>query len=799
MFILTGTLLCQLPGVAAAAGKDGPTLYQGNRAPLTPSPFVKLPIGSIRPHGWLRKQLELMADGFCGRLPEVSPWAKFEGNAWVSPTGTGSNGWEEAPYWLRGYGDLGYVLQDKRIMADFRRWVDGILSSQRPDGYFGPEANRKALDLWPNMLALYALRTFYEATGDRRVIPFMSRYFKWQSRLSLYTYLPDSWQKCRGGDNLDSIYWLYNRTGQSWLLDHARVTHERTLDWVGGVASWHGVNFAQAFREPGEFYQQTHDSRYVQAVLHNLQLMTDQYGQVPGGMYGADENARPGYNGPRQATETCSFVEMMHSDEMMLKITGDSAWADRCEDVAFNSLPASMTPDLKGLHYLTAPNQIQLDRADKSPMIQNGGDMFSYNPRDYRCCQHNAVFGWPYFAEHLWMATPGGGIAATLYAPSLVTAKVANGLTVRIEEITEYPFDETVTLHVSSNGAVRFPLTLRVPAWCSRPQLLVNGTPAAGITRRRGWITIDRTWRSGDKLQLKLPMTLQVKTWEHNRRAVSVCRGPLAYSLKIGETWKRYGDEPWPGYEVFPTTPWNYGLALDAQNPAGSITVARKEGPIDDQPFTPDAAPITLKAKAKRIPQWTQCANGLVSELQPSPIKCVEPEEEVTLVPMGCARLRISSFPTIGDGPDAHPWPEFSMTADASHVNPSDTTAALYDGLTPSGSADASVPRFTWWDHLGTREWVEYTFTKPRTISRCEVYWYDDSPSGGGTRVPASWTVLYWEGGAWQPVTGASAFETARDKFNRVDFTSVTTTKLRLDVHLQPGVSAGILGWKVGP
>jgi hypothetical protein len=786
------------PGRAAKSqGQAGNPFYQGNRAPLTPSPFIKLPIGSIRPQGWLRKQLALMADGFSGRLPEVSPWATYKGNAWVSATGTGEHGWEEVPYWLRGYGDLGYVLGDARITADMRRWIEGILSSQRPDGYFGPEANRTSVDLWPNMLALFALRSFYEATGDKRVLPFMSRYFRWQSRLPLYKYLPDSWQKCRGGDNLDSIYWLYNRTGEKWLLDHARVTHERTLDWVGGIASLHGVNFAQSFREPGQFYQQTHDARYVQASRHDLDLMVDTYGQVPGGLYGADENARQGYVGPRQAAETCAMVEMMYSDELLLRITGDASWADRCEDVAFNSLPASMTPDLKGLHYLTAPNQIQLDRQDKSPAVQNGGDMFSYNPKDYRCCQHNTAFGWPYFAEHLWMATPGAGLAATLYAPSMVNARVGKGTSVRIEEITDYPFDGRVALHVSTPAAVRFPLTLRVPGWCSRPRVSVNGERVAGAAKH-GWLTIDRTWSWGDTVKLDLPMPVTVKTWERNRRAVSVYRGPLGFSLKIGESWKRYGDDPWPGYEVFPTSPWNYGLALDSSNPAGVFTVVRRAGPMAEQPFTPDAAPVALKVKAKRIPQWTQQSNGMIAELQPSPIRSEEPVEEVTLIPMGCARLRVSAFPTIGEGPDAHPWPELVTVAEASHVNDSDTVSALNDGLEPKSSADGSKARFTWWDHLGTHEWVEYQFSKPRSISRCEVYWYDDTPSGGGCRVPASWHLLYWDGSAWQPVSGATAYGNEKDRFNRVDFTPVTTTRLRLDVQLQSGASGGILAWRTG-
>ena len=151
------------------------------------------------------------------------------------------------------------------------------------------------------------------------------------------------------------------------------------------------------------------------------------YGQVPGGMFGGDENCRRGYYGPRQGIETCASVEFMLSCEMLLKIAGDLTWADRCEDVAFNTFPPAMTADLQALHYLVSPNQCRLDSKNKAPGIENDGDMFSYDPHRYRCCQHNVAHGWPYFAEHLWMATPDNGLAAVFYAASQVTAKVGDG------------------------------------------------------------------------------------------------------------------------------------------------------------------------------------------------------------------------------------------------------------------------------------------------------------------------------------------------------------------------------------
>src|SRR5947207_10463685 len=259
------------------------------------------------------------------------------------------------------------------------------------------------------------------------------------------------WPKMRAGDNIESIQWLYNRTGESWLLEVAKKCHDHAADWTSGVINWHGVNVSQGFREPANFYVQSKDKKFLEAAERNYQTVMDLYGQFPGGMFAADENARKGYDDPHQGAETCSMVEFMHSFEMLTKITGDPKWSDRCEDVAFNSLPAALTPDLKALHYLTAANMVQLDKGTKSPGIENGGTMFSYSPREvYRCCQHNVSHGWPYMAEDLWLATADNGLCASMYSASEVTARVGDdGTPVTVAEQTDYPFTEEMNFTVS--------------------------------------------------------------------------------------------------------------------------------------------------------------------------------------------------------------------------------------------------------------------------------------------------------------------------------------------------------------
>jgi hypothetical protein len=796
---------------------DAPNrFYVSNRAPLAASPLAKLPIGSITPQGWLRRQLELEAQGMVGHLDEVSHWSRFEGNAWSDPKGKGLGGWEEAPYWLKGLGDLGYVLKDERIIKEARRWVEAILASQDESGWFGPRSLLTSLDgkpdLWPNMLALNVLQSYYEATGDARVLPFLARYFQWQLRVPEQDFLVGYWPPLRGGDNLETVYWLYNRTGDASLLDLARKIHKRTSDWTGGVANLHGVNFTQGFREPAEFWMQAREPRFLDATERNYQTMMGLYGQVPGGGFGADENARPGFVDPRQGFETCSMVEFMHSFELLTRVTGHPVWADRCEDVAFNSLPAALTPDLKGLHYLTCPNQVQLDPGDKSPGIQNGGNMFAYSPGEvFRCCQHNVAMGWPYFAEELWLATADNGLCATMYSPCEVTAKVGDGTVVMIREVTDYPFRDTIHFTILTPKPVAFPLYIRRPRWCEKVTLSFDrdpqqpfrksislGRPQGERDGDNGWYAVLLgTWSDGDQVHLKLPMTVDVRTWKKNHDSVSVDRGPLTYALKIGETWKRIGgSDRWPDHSVMPSTAWNYGLVLDDKNPAASFEVHEKEGPLADQPFTPEHAPIRLTANAKRIPAWTTDSKGLVQELQPSPVKSDEPTEKVTLIPMGAARLRISSFPVIGTGPDAHAW-RTPPTVKASWCFANDTPAAVADGKLPRNSNDQEIPRFTWWDHKGTDEWLEYDLPARRRVSKVNVYWFDDRSTGGGCRVPESWRLLYRSGGTWKPVAGASVYRTQRDGFNSVTFDPVETDALRVLVRLQPEFSSGVLEWTI--
>ena len=786
---------------------DRPTREGANRAPLIPSPLIKLPIGSIRPAGWLRTMLELERDGMTGHLSELSPWLEKKTSAWANTEGKGTRGWEELPYWLKGYGDLGYVLGDTAIQKEARVWIDAVLASQREDGWFGPRDLLTSLngkpDLWPHMVMLNILQSFYEVTHDARVLPFMTRYFAWQNRLPAEAFGEGYWPKMRMGDNIESALWLYNRTGEAWLLTLAGKMHAAMARWDRDVVNWHNVNIAQGFRAPAMLYPAARDFSLYHAAERNYRKVMATYGQFPGGGFAADENARPGFTDPRQGFETCGIVEFMHSFELLTRTGGDPAWSDRCEELAFNSLPAALTPDMKALHYLTCANQVQLDKGPKTPGIQDGGTMFSYSPfQTYRCCQHNVGHGWPYFAEELWLATWDDGLCASLYAPSTVKT-TAKGATITITEETEYPFEGTVRLRVAPDKPVKFPLYLRIPLWCRSLSIMLEGKTTPITSPQGRFLCIDRLWSAGDTVALSFDMPLRVQRWEKNQRAVSLARGPLYFSLKINERWEQFGTNPsWPEWEVFPASPWNFGLAIDTLHPTSSFTLERRTPDPGALPWTAQAMPITIRGKGRRIEGWQQDYRGLIGPLQKSPARTPMPEESLELIPMGAARLRISAFPLVTEGPEGVQWTPpprpkpIPFTISYSYVNRYEDPDAVADGFEPSSSHDESITRASWYGHKGTAEWVQYDFPEEREISRASVYWYDDG-SEGESRVPASWRLLYRKGDTWVPVAASTPYTTSVDRYNSVTFEKVATTGIRLEVQLQKDSTAGILEWKV--
>ena len=648
---------------------------EGYRAPLNGGYLLKLPVGQVQPRGWLREYLVRQSKGLNGELGTVSAWLDKNNNQWLSDSG--DHGWEEVPYWLRGYCSLAYILDDEAMKNEAQVWFDAVLKNQKADGFLGPRNTSNGRpEVWAQMIMLWALQTYYEYSGDERVLTAMTNYMKWEMTVSDDQFLEDYWENKRASDNEWSAIWLYNKTGNRELLPVIEKLHQNSCNWMmkRDLPNWHGVNVAQGFREPATYYVLTGEHEHLVAAYDNYNEMRLRYGQVPGGMYGADENARLGYDDPRQGAETCALVEQMASDEIMMSITGDPQWADQCEEVAFNTFTAALTPDMRALRYITSPNMTVSDGKKHGPSIDNDlRGMLSMSPFSSRCCQHNHGMGWPYYAENLVMATPDHGLAAMLYAASETTTQVADGKTIKLIEETYYPFDERIRFTVEAEDDVTFPLYLRVPAWAKGASYAINGEKRLNPAEPGQYVRINRTWKKGDFVDLDLPMGITTKVWSANKSSVSVNYGPLTLSLKIDERydkrdsrdheivqddshWQEGVDASlWPAYEIFAESDWNYALCVDDQNMPVDITVEKREWPSDNFPFTLENVPLVFKAQGKKIPSWGFDSTGMTATLPSMFAPREEETEEITLVPMGAARLRISAFPRDTDATSVNP------------------------------------------------------------------------------------------------------------------------------------------------
>ncbi len=633
--------------------------YTANRPPLAPNPYLRLPPGSVEARGWLLEQLKLSARGMTGHLDEL--WKDVgPDNGWLGGKG---DSWERGPYWLDGLLPLAYTLKDPVLIAKVQPWIEWSLKHQRADGYFGPASDTtrtftpdqrvlawqepRKEDWWPHMVMLKVMEQYEEATGDKRVLDFMTKYFRYQAArlpvdpLDHWT----DWAKSRGGENLASIYWLYNRTGDAFLLDLAKLIFSQTDDWTGMMESgdprdWHGVNTGMGVKQPGVYYQQSKDQRYLKAVAKGINDLMKYHGQIEG-LFSGDELLHG--TDPVQGTELCTVVEYMFSLETLLDITGDVDFAERLERVAFNALPAQVKPDFTGRQYYQMPNQIICDTTFQNFNTRHWGTILFGLDNGYGCCTANYHQGWPKFTTHLWSATPDGGLASLVYAPSAVKARVGDNVEVQFTEDTEYPFGESVTLTLGTAKDVTFPLHVRIPAWCATATLSVNGVTQPAP--KQGSIqVIARTWKNGDRVELRFPMNLRLSRW--HEESVGIEYGPLVFALRINEEWKKVrGEGPYATYAVYPKDPWNFGLIMpNPEKPFEGVHV--EHAPVQAQPWTLAAAPIRIVLPAKRLPMWQQY-NSVTGPIPWSPLRSKEPVQDVVLIPYGCTKLRISEFPFV--------------------------------------------------------------------------------------------------------------------------------------------------------
>ena len=653
----------------SALSKTAPPALVRTRAPLHAGQFTLLPLGSIKPAGWLRTQLRIQADGLSGHLDET--WADVGPNSgWLGGTG---ESWERGPYYLDGLIPLAWLLDDDRLKAKAQKYIEWVLTHQQANGMIGPASND---DWWPRFVILKALTQYHEATADPRVLPLMDKYFRHQLAALPGRPLRD-WGKFRWQDEALTVIWLYNRTSEPYLLDLARLLHQQGYDWVGEFADFpykqkitaeyiklneggglkdlalatHGVNNGQALKT-GAVWSLVSGSASDRAATARMLGELDRYHGLPNGMFSCDEHLSG--RDPSQGSELCTVVETMFSLEQALAITGDAALGDRLEKLAFNALPGTLTDDMWAHQYNQEPNQVECSLHHK-PWVSDGpeSNLFGLEP-NFGCCTANYHQGWPKFAASLFMHIedePGisevlsrlhfpEGLVAAAYAPCEVQT-VIGGTSVHIAEETSYPFNGSVRFTVNPTSPLKFTLLLRIPAWAEGATLTVNGTPETRAPQPGSFSWLIRTWHAGDRVELTLPMQPRASRWFND--SVAIERGPLVFSYPIGESWVKLRERGMTAdWQVFPTTNWNYALDLDLSKPTKSPQVTESE--IGEQPFSRKAAPVSLKVKARRVLDW-RAEDGAANPLPQSPVACDQPAEDLTLIPYAAAKLRITAFP----------------------------------------------------------------------------------------------------------------------------------------------------------
>jgi DUF1680 family protein len=663
---LTGVLCFALSTIALA---QSPTKVVPNRAPLQPNAYNLLPLGSIEPRGWLRNQLQIQASGLTGHLDEF--WKDVGNNSgWLGGTG---ESWERGPYYLDGLLPLAYELNDPRLIEKAKRWVEWTLTHQQADGQIGPPSND---DWWPRMVMLKVLTQYQEATGDRRVIPLMTKYFAYELR-ELPKRPLQSWGKYRWQDNALPVIWLYNRTGDKSLLQLLQLLHQQGYNWENQFENFrytgkqsraglklapntpisdiamqtHGVNNAMALKAAPVWWLMTGNDQDRKAFHQQLAAL-DKYQGLPNGMFSGDEHFA-GID-PSQGIELCAVVETMFSFEGAFSIFGDTRIADRLEKVTFNALPATISNDMWSHQYDQQPNQIACTRAPRQWSTNNDdSNLFGLEP-NFGCCTANLHQGWPKFVSSLWMATGGNGLLASAYAPNQVQTEV-NGTSVRIEETTEYPFRNTVQFTLHPAHSVQFPLQLRIPDWADDATVAVNGQsskiskpacvfvegnsgsqPSCDFTK--SFHTINRAWKERDTVSLTFGTKPRVTHWYRNSAVFEW--GSLVFALPLEAQWselKHYAEKS-SDWQLQPKAEWNYAVLL---GPCDARVTESSPGPV---PFDVKHPALSMHIRGRRLPQWTTEHNS-AGPVPASPVESNSELKDLTLIPYGSAKLRITAFP----------------------------------------------------------------------------------------------------------------------------------------------------------
>ncbi|HTW46151.1 MAG TPA: beta-L-arabinofuranosidase domain-containing protein [Acidobacteriaceae bacterium] len=634
--------------------------------PRSYAALASLPPGAVRPEGWLRTYMEKQVAQLGSQLPDVSwpftePYWKGEEQAesWWP--------WEQKAYWIDGATRLAIVMQDEALTHRVQESINYTLAHAAPDGYLGPsffENPKGDFHRWPQNIFFRSLMASAEARDDAgyHIVDAVRKHY--------LTDTADYGVPTRNITNVEEMLWCYEQTGNPRLLTMAENAWREYMKKVAadpghGDLSWmrvyadtpinaHGVTYAETCKLPAILYNHTGNDEYLKFALAAQRRIFD-FHMLIDGIPSTSEWFRT--RTALDSHETCDISDHTWSWGYLMMATGDGVWGDRIERACFNAGPGAIKNDWKALQYFSCPNQFLATLNSDHNVMEHGGRLMAYQPNPGQktaCCGGNVHRLLPNYVVRMWMRSPDGGLVATLYGPSkLNTVAGPNHVPVEIVQSTNYPFDEQINFWFNAAHPVTFPLSLRIPAWCSEPHIAVNGASIAAPAPKNGFITLRRRFVPGDTVTLVLPMSLAVSHWPQG--GIGIEHGPLVYSLPIRENWTpivepRFTTPEFPSWNATPASPWNYGILLTSENLERQIDIQRL--PMTEDPWT--NPPISLSVPAKRIEDWDLMANPDNPEQKFTPSlpdlsvsKVSDAVETITLAPYGSTKLRVTIFPNL--------------------------------------------------------------------------------------------------------------------------------------------------------
>ena len=659
-----------LIGISSDAAADGiSSNYPDVGKPCVPMAFTPLPPGAIEPRGWLRDWAVAARNGLTGHLDDHSPvfqhcWGGY-GFTGINTTADGLFApLEQGAYWLDGAVRLALVLHDEGLLNKVRSRldpvVDGVLRSRTTLIWW---KDRKTVDSSVNWLTAFscwahshlarAMLAYYEGTGDRRTLEAL--------RVAYSDFpLPDVsrtfTQGIPGEVNVDSMLELYRLTGDNRVLNQVMAFARRSSfrktceeEWpnlADPVRSGHGVCFIEGVRVPALLYPWTGQRWMLDASVREFDWIERRH-MLPCGLPSSEEWLAG--VGAFRCIETCNVPCWLWSQIWLLRVAGQSRFADNAELAFFNAGPAPIARDWQTMCYYQSPNRMSATLPGAEPWAP-GKDCFKYTPLGHptACCVGNVNRLIPNYIIHQWMATPDNGLAATLYGPCDVSARAGNNVAVRLICDTAYPFEETIRITVQPERDSEFPLYFRVPGWCRNPRIDVDNSLQSATPDVRGFAKISRRWRKGDVVTLRFPMTVRVvrgcetpypqsdyfkqpgsKRTQVNNPFASIYCGPLLFALPIADK---------DANTVADGAKWQFALDFDGHREAADISIRRVSMPARWS-WQLDA-PVTLDVPARSF-DWKPTD---VQALPKTPVVGLEPTT-LRLVPYGSAKFRVSMFP----------------------------------------------------------------------------------------------------------------------------------------------------------